>query len=223
MPEVEIRPYAPEDAEALWRIARQPGVMESTLAIPSLRLEQRRKRYEDMTPDDHVLVAVRHGEVAGSAGLHVGQGRKRHSATLGIGVGATHQRAGVGDALMTAILELADRWLGLRRVELGVLAGNEAAIRLYEKHGFTRVGTLRQSVAPDGELRDEIVMARLRPAMPAAATAEETAEAAPAEGESGGAGTAPTASPATPATVSPGTDEAGPAGHAGMGSSASSP
>jgi L-phenylalanine/L-methionine N-acetyltransferase len=166
--EIEIRPFHPDDTEALWRIARQPSVLATTMALPSHRLDQRRERYEKLGDDDHMFVAVRHGEVAGSAGLHVAGGRRRHTAMLGIGVSATHQRAGVGDLLMEAVLDLADRWLGLRRLELGVIADNEAAVRLYEKHGFVREGILRQSVAVEGELRDELRMARLRPAMPAA-------------------------------------------------------
>ncbi|HWT23640.1 MAG TPA: GNAT family N-acetyltransferase, partial [Solirubrobacteraceae bacterium] len=165
--DVEIRPFHIDDTDALWRIMREPGVLETTMTLPSQRIEQRRQSYEELGDDDHVFVAVRHGEVAGSASLHVGRGRRRHAATLGIAVGVTHQRAGVGDALMRALLDVADRWLGLRRIELGVLVGNHAARRLYEKHGFTAEGVLRQSVAGDGELRDELWMARLRPAMPA--------------------------------------------------------
>jgi putative acetyltransferase len=175
--EVEIRPFHPDDTEALWRLARQPRVLATTMALPSHRLDQRRERYEKLGEDDHVFVAVRHGEVAGSAGLHVGAGRRRHTASLGIGVSVTHQRAGVGDRLMEAVLDLADRWLGLRRVELGVLVPNEAAVRLYEKHGFVREGVFRQSIAAEGELRDELRMARLRPAMPAASSDEEVVEA----------------------------------------------
>src|SRR4051812_42273683 len=82
MPELESRPVAPEDAEALWRIFRQPGVMETTMALPSVRLAQRRRRIEDMGDDDHMFVAVRHGEVVGSAGLHVEDGRGRHAAEI---------------------------------------------------------------------------------------------------------------------------------------------
>ena len=113
-----------------------------------------------------MVVAVRHGEIAGIAGLHVEDGRRRHVASLGIAVAVTHQRAGVGDALMRAILDVADRWLGLRRIELGVLVDNEPARRLYEKHGFVPEGVARQSVAGEGRLQDELRMARLRPAMP---------------------------------------------------------
>jgi L-phenylalanine/L-methionine N-acetyltransferase len=165
--DVEIRPFHLDDSDALWRLLRQPGVFETTMTLPSQRADQRRAIYEQLGDDDHVFVAVRHGEVAGSASLHVGTGRRRHTATLGIVVSLTHQRAGVGDALMRAVLDIADRWLGVRRIELGVLLSNQPARRLYEKHGFVAEGVLRQSIAGEGELRDELWMARLRPPMPA--------------------------------------------------------
>jgi putative acetyltransferase len=224
MPEVEIRPFSMDDAEALWRLFRQPGVLETTMTLPSQRLEQRRARYEALGDDDHMLVAIRHGEVAGTAALHVGTGRRRHAATLGIAVSVTHQRAGVGEALMLAVLDLADRWLGLRRLELGVLVGNEAARRLYERHGFEPEGVLRQAVACEGELRDELCMARLRPAMPGERGAALEGEAS---AEPPGAAALPGEASAEPPgeTALQGEASAEPAAepHAGIGSSASSP
>ena len=76
--DLEIRPFHVDDAEAVWRMRRQPGVLESTMAMPSERLDQRRRRFEALGDDDHMFVAVRHGEIAGIAGLHVEDGRRRH-------------------------------------------------------------------------------------------------------------------------------------------------
>ena len=179
--ELEIRPFHIDDTEALWRLFRTPGVLETTLTMPGQRLDQRRRQFEQLGDDDHMFVAVRHGEIAGLAGLHVGTGRRRHVASLGVMVAVTHRRAGVGDALMRTILDVADRWLGLRRVELGVLTGNDAARRLYEKHGFEPEGVWRQSVAGEGRLQDELRMARLRPALPADNDAVEQRALEPGE------------------------------------------
>ena len=52
-----IRPVLLEDAEALWTIARQEGVIESTMALPSLRLEQRIKSLNELGDNDHYMVA----------------------------------------------------------------------------------------------------------------------------------------------------------------------
>ena len=50
------------------------------------------------------------------------------------------QGQGIGTALLRAALELADRWLELRRLELEVYADNAPAVRLYPKCGFSVEG-----------------------------------------------------------------------------------
>jgi putative acetyltransferase len=64
---------------------------------------------------------------------------------------------------MRAGLELADNWLNLTRLELEVYSDNESGVRLYERFGFEREGTLRQHAFRDGRYVDSYVMARLRP------------------------------------------------------------
>src|SRR5258708_16703915 len=80
--DVMIRPVRVEDAEAIWRIAREEGVIENILALPSDRLEQRRKQLSELGPDEHFVVAEVGGEVVGLAGLQVGRGRLRPSGHL---------------------------------------------------------------------------------------------------------------------------------------------
>ena len=77
---------------------------------------------------------------------------------------AVHDRwqgKGCGYALLSEALNLADRWLGLHRVELEVYTDNEHAIRLYERCGFEIEGTLRDYVFRDGVYADVHAMARL--------------------------------------------------------------
>ena len=64
---------------------------------------------------------------------------------------------------MAALTEQADRWLGLRRIELTVWTDNAAAIALYERFGFEREGLHRAFALRDGEYVDALAMARLRP------------------------------------------------------------
>src|SRR5262245_38734876 len=137
---VAIRPVRVEDAEALWRITQQEGVIETILSLPSDRLEQRRERLAALGPDDHWFVAERDGGVIGLAGLSVGTGRLRHSGQVFVFVARDHHGQGIGTRLMETLLDVADRWLLLRRVELTVVAENERAYRLYERLGFEREG-----------------------------------------------------------------------------------
>lgn len=159
---VTIRPVRPEDAEAIWHISLQEGVFETTLTLPSDRLEKRQERLAALGPDEHWFVAEVDGAVAGLAGLSVGKGRLRHSGYVFLFVGRPHQGQGIGTRLLEKLLDLADNWLLLRRVELTVLAENEHARRLYERLGFEVEGRRKMSIIAHGELVDEWLMARYR-------------------------------------------------------------
>jgi RimJ/RimL family protein N-acetyltransferase len=54
---------------------------------------------------------------------------------LGVCVHDDFQRRGVGSALMAELIDVADNWLDLKRLELTVYVDNEPAIRLYQKVG----------------------------------------------------------------------------------------
>jgi putative acetyltransferase len=157
-----IRPVRLADAEAINEIRRQPRVLELTLALPSERIEENRRFIEALGPNDHLLVAEVDGRVVGLAGLHVMTRKQRHSATLGMAVHDQLQGRGIGRRLLAALLDLADNYLGLIRVELEVLADNAPAIRLYESAGFEHEGRKRSAVLRQGQYVDVLVMARLR-------------------------------------------------------------
>ena len=63
---------------------------------------------------------------------------------------------------MAAMVDLADNWLDLRRLELTVFADNEAGIALYTRFGFVQEGLLRCYAYRGGQDVDALAMARLR-------------------------------------------------------------
>ncbi|MDD3429825.1 MAG: GNAT family N-acetyltransferase [Oscillospiraceae bacterium] len=163
-----IRPVQLRDAADIYALRTMPGVFENTLGMPSMRLADFEKRLANMDANTHQMVAVETAsqKVIGMVGLTVdAHPRKRHCAGLGIMVATSYQHCGVGLALMQNILDLADNWLMLRRVELGVYADNTRALMLYEKVGFVQEGRLCQAVARNGAYVDEIWMGRLNPAL----------------------------------------------------------
>jgi putative acetyltransferase len=81
------------------------------------------------------------------------------------------QGRGVGSALMAAAIDLADNWLGFRRLELTVYVDNAAALALYRRFGFEVEGTLRQYALRAGAFVDAYTMARLVSAAAPAGTA----------------------------------------------------
>jgi|SRR5579859_1116025 len=163
MPEVEIRAAEPGDVEAIHQILRCPGVVANTLQLPWRALQYSRERFSLPRPDEYLLVGLVEGRVVGNIGLQIVQTpRRRDVGDLGMSVHDEFQGQGVGSALMAAVLELADNWLGLRRIELTVWSDNARAIHLYEKYGFQHEGTARQYARRAGELVDAHFMARLR-------------------------------------------------------------
>ncbi len=77
-------------------------------------------------------------------------------------VDESFQGRGVGTALMAALMDLADNWYNLRRVELTVYKDNPQAIYLYQKFGFTIEGTHAAFAFREGEYVDALTMARVR-------------------------------------------------------------
>ena len=64
---------------------------------------------------------------------------------------------------MEALLDLADNWMHVIRVELTVFADNERAIAVYEKQGFAQEGVRRMQYRTGGTFRDEVLMAWFPP------------------------------------------------------------
>ena len=72
------------------------------------------------------------------------------------------QGRGIGRQLMEALLDIADNYLGLVRVELLVYTDNDSAVRLYERLGFAHEGIKRKCARRQGCLIDALMMARIR-------------------------------------------------------------
>jgi putative acetyltransferase len=166
--EVQIRPVQLKDAQAINEIRRMSGVAENLLAVPSERIKRSEEFISNLDANSHQFVATVFGEdgnekVIGSAGLQVHAGpRLRHSAGIGIMVHKEYQGNGAGQKLMEALLDMADNWLMLVRVELTVYTDNERAIRLYKKMGFESEGIKRRAAIRNGQYADEYMMARIR-------------------------------------------------------------
>lgn len=165
---IKIRPIEVKDAREINAIRRMPGVYENILGLPSERIDRSEAFITGLDSNSHHLVAVVHNEdgeelVAGTAGIMIAASpRQRHTATLGIMIHKDYQNQGVGTRLMEALLDLADNWLMLVRVELGVYTDNERAIALYKKLGFEIEGTRIKAAIRGGAYIDEYIMARLR-------------------------------------------------------------
>lgn len=106
------------------------------------------------------FVALDGGKVVGAVDLHPHKFEGfRHNARLGIGLLAGYRGMGLGSRLLQTAITAAAKH-EFRRLELVVYASNAAAIRLYEKFGFTREGLFRGQRDLDGVREDVIAMVK---------------------------------------------------------------
>jgi L-phenylalanine/L-methionine N-acetyltransferase len=160
-----IRPVEPKDARDINVLRRIPEVAENLLALPSESISQNEEFIAKLTHDDHLFCAEidqkEKRRVIGLAGLHVHKlPRQRHSAVIGIMVHKDFHGKGIGRALMDKLVDLADNWLLLKRLELTVFPDNERAIDLYKKFGFVVEGTMKYASIRRGTYADFLLMAR---------------------------------------------------------------
>jgi putative acetyltransferase len=160
---VIIRPPAQEDVEDLFQLMGHPLVARTTLQMPSQEIQLTERRVSELRPGLYRFVADIDGRVVGSASLYQDSNpRRSHAAGLGMGVHPDYWGQGIGSALMSALMDLADNWLNISRVELDVNVDNPGGVRLYEKFGFKIEGTRRYHAYGDGRWADSYFMARLK-------------------------------------------------------------
>ena len=163
MSEIVVRHVTPEDAAALMQIYSQPDTMANTLHLPLPSLQKWQERLSHLSPTRHSLVACIEESVVGQLTLEVNaNARRRHCATLGMGVDQRYRNRGVGKALLGAAVDLCDNWLQVTRMELTVFVDNPAAIALYRHFGFEIEGTAKGFAVRHGEMIDAHYMARLK-------------------------------------------------------------
>jgi L-phenylalanine/L-methionine N-acetyltransferase len=158
---IQIRAWEPDDIPQLTEVWNQPRVVWGTLQTPFTSVAARKRRAESRV-DIFQLVAVVEDRVIGMISLERFEKRRAHAATIGMGVHDDYAGRGCGRALLAAVIEQADRWLNITRIELNVWADNDRAIALYEHFGFEREGLHRAYAWRDGAYADSIAMVRLR-------------------------------------------------------------
>lgn len=160
---LKIRALHPDDIDDLYRIWSHPFVGRTTMQLPSQEWWWSKERVEKRPPGYHRFVADLDGKVVGMIAIGVHQNpRMRHTADMGMMVAPGYWGLGIGSRLMEAVVDLADNWLNIKRVELEVHTDNPPAIHLYKKYGFEIEGTKRFQTYGDGRWTDTYLMSRLK-------------------------------------------------------------
>ena len=161
---IRIRAAEPGDAQALVALAAEVGREQGAWLLTT-------EAWRSSTDEKRYLRAVRrHADAAVFAveddGVIVGRlslardvhPASHHVADLGLMVGLSHRRLGIGRALLEQAVDWA-RSTGVTKLELHVFPWNEPAIALYTSFGFEREGLRKGHYVRDGEPVDAILMA----------------------------------------------------------------
>jgi ribosomal-protein-alanine N-acetyltransferase len=159
-----LRPWKPEDAPALQRIASAKEIADGLISIPH--------PYPDgaaadwiATADDKsglrlAIVRRSDGALVGSIALSIEAEHRR--AEAGYFVGVEHWGRGYATEALLAVLAHGFEELGLNRIYAHHFLRNPASGRVLEKAGMRREGIRHRHTFKDGEYLDSAVYALLR-------------------------------------------------------------
>lgn len=82
--------------------------------------------------------------------------------SVGISIGKAWQGKGYGTDAMKTLIDFIFQYIAVQKIKLQVFSFNQAAIRSYEKCGFTKEGTLRQEIFRFGTFHDILLFGLLR-------------------------------------------------------------
>lgn len=116
---------------------QRPRVARQLLELPYRGVEQWRRQLLHEDERQLALVALHGAQVVGVGSLgSQPRIRRAHVGGIALAVRPDWHGRGVGTRLLSALLDVADRWMQLHRLELTVYADNTAAVALYQRHGF---------------------------------------------------------------------------------------
>lgn len=153
-----LRPFDPEDAAAVRRLAGDREIALNTLSIPhpyeegmaEAWLASHQLRFEEGRGVAFAMVSE--GELVGAIGLDID--RENESAELGYWVGRPYWGRGFATEAASAVVAYGFRDLDLHRVAARCFRRNPASGRVLEKAGLRHEGSLREPLKKWGEFED---------------------------------------------------------------------
>lgn len=161
---IKIREAQLEDAQILMEaeqcIAATPGLLASRPHELKTESFQTKIRLLRAIPNGKYIVAESGNQIVGHALLDpMGLEAIEHVVRLTIAVHSGHEEQGIGEKLLSYLIDWAKTAPKVEKIELNVRAVNLRAIRLYQKLGFTFEGRIRHRMRmPDSSYIDELEM-----------------------------------------------------------------
>mgnify|MGYP001025961013 CR=1 FL=1 len=160
-----LRPLDEDDLDRCLRWINDPEIMVALGRRSPMNRSMEREwlagRYKDESDLALAIVLNEGNRHIGNIGLH-GIDHVNRSAEFGILIGKKDVwGGGYAPEAARLILDHGFSQLGLHRICLRVFSFNDRALRVYEKLGFVREGTLRESYFRNARFHDTLVMSIL--------------------------------------------------------------
>jgi RimJ/RimL family protein N-acetyltransferase len=162
-----VRPWSTRDLDALVRHANNANVarqLRDRFPHPYTRTNAWAFLTHATAGGAAVNLAIEvDGEAAGGIGWVPGADVERFAAEVGYWLGEACWGRGIVTAALQLVTAHAFAADGLLRLFALPFADNAASIRVLEKAGYAREGTLRSSSVKFGRPRDQLIYARINP------------------------------------------------------------
>jgi len=163
-----LRPFRPEDAPAVQRLAGDPAIASTTTNIPhpyedglaEQWISNHAARYEAGECATFAITLRESGELIGAIGLEISREHRR--AELGYWVGVPWWNQGYCTEAARALVAYGFRELSLHRIYAMHFRRNPASGKVMRKIGMRHEGSLRQHVSKWGTFEDVEVYGILR-------------------------------------------------------------
>lgn len=161
-----VRPWRLSDADALVRHANDADVarqLRDRFPHPyTIQNAHAFLRYATTEGRSNLAIEV-DGEAVGAIGYVSGTDIERFSAEIGYWLGRQVWGRGIATDALTTLTGHLFRERRVLRLFALPFATNLASIRVLEKAGYEREGVLRSSSVKYGEVRDQVMYARINP------------------------------------------------------------
>jgi ribosomal-protein-alanine N-acetyltransferase len=166
VPGCSLRSWSADDVSSLVANANDRAVWRNlTDMFPHPYTEDDAKTWIVLANEDgpsvHLAIEVS-GQAVGGMGALAGNGIAVKTAQFGYWLGRSHWGKGLATAAASAMRRYLLRDDRFARLEAPVFAWNPASMRVLEKAGFIREGTLKNSVFKEGQLIDSVMFAAYR-------------------------------------------------------------
>lgn len=163
---MEIRLLTEQDYDAWWHLRLNAlrnaphSFAESAEEHASRSMEETRRSFRALNPENFIVGLFEDGELAGMAGFYRHKHTKfRHKGTIwGVYVRPESRGKGAAMAMLKELIRCAKKISGLEQILLVVAATQDGPRKLYQSLGFTKYGVEPRSLKVGDQYIDDELM-----------------------------------------------------------------